>query len=100
MDDILGTLIRDLRNPTVDVAESEAALIEYIQSKQAVAWDEAYEQGARDADEGGDNAKNPYGDIPACTCGFGGFHDDINPRCERNQAATELRETLLNRSNR
>jgi hypothetical protein len=23
-----------------------------------------------------------------CNCGFGGFHDDANPRCDRTQAAS------------
>lgn len=23
-----------------------------------------------------------------CTCGFGGFHDDVNPRCDKNKGGT------------
>jgi len=26
--------------------------------------------------------------LPDCNCGFGGFHDDINPRCDRNRIPT------------
>jgi len=29
-----------------------------------------------------------------CNCGFGGFHDDINPRCDRNRIRTQVAEVF------
>lgn len=34
-----------------------------------------------------------------CTCGFGGFHDDINPRCQLNQSTVFTPEEVVNLNN-
>lgn len=49
-----------------------------------------WEEGFLNGQEGGNQQDdNPYGtSTSGCTCGFGGFHDDINPRCELNKEAT------------
>lgn len=79
--------------------ENDGPLADWFRPLLAEAWDEGWSTAdiafgvAADLGDEVERPPNPYrageGTPAACNCGFGGFHDDINPRCDLNQPSAE-----------